>query len=332
MIRSALPRVVFAASVDTEEDNWIASRQNITVANIAALPRMHERVAAMGLRLTYFSAYRVVIDPSAVGVLRDLQAAGAEIGAHLHPWNTPPLDEPDAPRNSNLKNLPADLQHRKITRLTDQIVEVFGASPKAFRAGRFAVGPETIEALIRCGYSVDSSVQPWVDWSGTDDGPNFVGAPQDVYRLLPGRPVTESHSDGPLVEVPITSGFNRSPFSMWERAYRLVSTQTGRRFRLRALVTQTGMLRQVMMSPEGSRSTDVIALARHLVANGTRHLQMIWHSPSLVPGLTPFARSKDDVDQLYRSIADVVDALPSFCSPIFATVSETASLLANGAD
>src|SRR5207302_1313460 len=103
--------------------------------------------------------------------------------AHLHPWNTPPLDEPFVPRNSMLANLPARLQLAKVERLTDTLRRAFDAAPVSFRAGRYALGPETVAALIRCGYRVDSSVTPYVSWEGFDDGPSFVGAPLGPYRL-----------------------------------------------------------------------------------------------------------------------------------------------------
>src|SRR5439155_12482078 len=113
---------------------------------------------------------------------RGIQDGGhAEIAAHLHPWNTPPLDEAFAPRNSMLKNLPPQLQQAKLESLTAKLEEAFGAPPSAFRAGRYGLGPETVTALIRRGYRVDSSVTPWVSWQQDDEGPTFVGAPLETY-------------------------------------------------------------------------------------------------------------------------------------------------------
>src|SRR5438132_7323908 len=152
MTRSVL--VLF--SVDTEEDNWRPSRDGVTVENIRELPRLDALLRGLGVRTTYFTTYQVAIHEWAVAILRELQARGAEIGAHLHPWNTPPLDEPFVPRNSMLANLPARLQLAKVERLTDTLRRAFDAAPVSFRAGRYALGPETEAALIRCGYRVDS--------------------------------------------------------------------------------------------------------------------------------------------------------------------------------
>jgi len=324
MSASGLPRVILTASVDTEEDNWEPTRTGITVANIAAVPGMHARMSALGLRVTYFLAHSVATDLSAVAAVRELAAEGAEIAAHLHPWNTPPLDETMVPRNSMLKNLPAELQLRKIARLTERIAEAFGNAPTAFRAGRFALGPATVEALVRNGYRVDSSVMPWIDWRDTDDGPDFFGAPQHVYRLAADASVTSSSADGPILEVPLSTGFNRWPFLPWATFHRGLRTGVPHRLRLAGVAHRTGFLRRILISPEGGETRDMLQLARLLVSHGVEHLQIMWHSPTLVPGLTPFARTRDDVDLLYRKVEDFVHGLKEFAAVTFATVSETA--------
>jgi hypothetical protein len=87
------------------------------------------------------------------------------------------------PRHSMLKNLAADLQARKLRMLRDVLASATGQAPTSFRAGRFGLGPETVRALIDAGFRVDSSVTPWIDWTGFDDGPDFRGAPQGCYRV-----------------------------------------------------------------------------------------------------------------------------------------------------
>jgi len=322
------PTVLLSASVDTEEDNWVATRDGVTTANIARLPRMHERMSRLGLRLTYFSAYRVAIDPAAAAVLRELNQDGAEIGGHLHPWNTPPLQDAWSGRNTMLKNLDGGLQEQKIACLTDAIRDGVGSAPTAFRAGRFALGPETVAALIRNGYRVDSSVMPWVDWRDTDDGPNYVGAPMDVYRLSPSTPINRHTTDGGLVEVPLCAGFNRWPFQRWAAVFDALGKGLPARARLRGLAARTGFLRRIMMSPEGSSAAEMIRLARLLVSHGARHLQIIWHSPTIVAGLTPFARTEADVELLHRRVEEFVEGVARFATLQFATVGETALRLA----
>ena len=208
--------ILLVVSLDTEEDNWHRSRDGVTAENIRELPRQARFFERLGVRPTYFTTYQVTIDPCGADVMREVGDRGrAEIGAHLHPWNTPPLDEALSPHNSMVKNLPARLQRAKLERLTAALAEAFGQAPTAFRAGRYGIGVDTIPALVACGYRVDSSVSPTVDLRSTDDGPTFVGAPLTPYRLAPGRDICEPASDGPIVEVPLSYGFNRGPFAFW---------------------------------------------------------------------------------------------------------------------
>jgi hypothetical protein len=93
--------VLVIVSLDTEEDNWGRSRDGVAVENICELGRLARFFERLGVRATYFTAYQVAMQPRAVATLRDICAAGnAEIAAHLHPWNTPPLAEAFVPRNS----------------------------------------------------------------------------------------------------------------------------------------------------------------------------------------------------------------------------------------
>src|ERR1041384_5273221 len=108
-------------SIDTEEDNWQPRRDGVPIENIRELPRLDSLFQRLGVRATYFTTHQVAIQEWAADILRQLQDGGAEIGAHLHPWNTPPLDEPFTPRNSMLANLPAALQLAKLERLTETL-------------------------------------------------------------------------------------------------------------------------------------------------------------------------------------------------------------------
>ena len=285
---------VVIVSIDTEEDNWRPSRNGVAVGNIRELVRLGGFFDRLGVRPTYLVNYQVAIKPCAVEVLRDLGAAGnAEIGAHLHPWNTPPLDEAFIPRNTMLKNLPADLQLAKLERLTATLEQAFETSPRVFRAGRFGFGSGTVAALLHCDYRVDSSVTPFWNWEWLDAGPNFVGAPLDAYRLAPGDDVTRPAPNGELLEIPLSYGFSRGPFSFWDPTRRLLEAPPLRWLHLAGIVARIGVARRIVLSPELATTADMLTLSRRLLEHGVRHLQVFWHSPSLTPGLTPFVRSAD---------------------------------------
>src|SRR5436309_11197095 len=248
-----MPRNVFViVSLDTEEDNWNRSRTDVTVRNICELRRLAQLFDRLGVRPTYFTTYQVAIDPVAEGVLREVgDERRGEIGAHLHPWNTPPLREEFVARNSMLKNLPADLQLAKIETLTRALERAFGRRPRAFRAGRYGIGPDTVAALVACGYRVDSSVSPFVSLERVDDGPTFVGAPIKAYRVAPHRDVRvpAENGEGRIVEMPLSYGFNRGPFPVWDRVRRTLETPPLRWLRLPGLASRLSLGPRPSLSP-----------------------------------------------------------------------------------
>lgn len=323
------PGVLLIVSVDTEEDNWYRSRHDIGVTNIVELRRLASFLARLGVRPTYFTTYQVATDPRAADVMREVGTGRGEgeIAAHLHPWNTPPLTEAFAARNSMLANLPAELQLAKLQRLTAALEETFGARPRAFRAGRYGLGTETVGALMRCGYDVDSSVTPFVSWEAFDDGPTFVGAPLDAYRLAPDRDVKQPAPDGDLIEIPLSCGFNRGPFTLWGQAGRWLEVPALRRFRLLGLAARTGLCKRIVLSPELASVAEMLTLSRQLLERGVRHLHLTWHSPSLKPGLSPFTATAADVARFYATIEGYLERLSQMTPLTFATVSEAAAVL-----
>ncbi len=314
-------------SLDTEEDNWDRSRYEVTVENIRELRRQAKMFQRLGVRPTYFTTYHVATDPRASEVLRELGNGGrAEIGAHLHPWNTPPLDEAFSPRNSMLKNLPADLQLAKLRRLTAALAETFEQMPTAFRAGRYGIGADTVGALVCCGYRVDSSVSPFVSLEA-DDGPTFVGAPIVPYRVGPDRDVRQAAPDGPILEIPLSYGFSRGPFSLFDPVVRLFEAAPLRWLHLPGIAARIGLVRRVSLSPEFQSVAEMLTLSARLLEHGARHLHISWHTPSLKPGLSPFTATAADVDRLYATIEAYVERLAGLTRFRSVTVSEAAALL-----
>ena len=324
--------VVLLLSVDTEEDNWGRARSGVTVENIRELPDFQARCERLGLRPTYFTTWQVASAPWAAGILRDVAADGlAEVGAHLHPWNTPPVEEAFVPRNSMTNNLPPALQCAKLAGLTRAIAEGTGTRPTTFRAGRYGLGRETTQALIEQGYRVDSSVTPWVSWAGMDDGADFVGAPLGVYALDGTTDPRHAVAAGPLIEVPLSCGYTRWPFERWSRVHGALTGTALRRLRLAGIAARAGLLQKVTLSPEISALPDALRLAELLVAHGVPHLHLTLHSPTLRPGLSPFARSRADVERLHDWIARFVDGVARMARVEFATVGEAGPRLAGGA-
>ena len=325
-------RVVIVFSIDTEEDNWHRSRENVTVENIWELRRLASLFDGLGVRPTYFTTYQVAVDPGAADVMRQVTAGGrGEIAAHLHPWNTPPLEDAFVPRNSMLKNLPPELQLAKIRQLTDALEAAFDQTPRAFRAGRYGLGSETVRALLCCGYRIDSSVSPFLNLESLDGGPNFVGAPIVPYRLAPGGDVRHPSSDGALLEIPLSLGFNRAPFSLWDPVRRTLEGAPFRWFRLAGLAHRTGLLKRIDLSPELASAHDMLTVSRRLLDAGVPYLHVTWHSPTLKPGFSPYAATWADVARIYAAVEKYVEGVSRMASITFATISEAGAVLAQQA-
>lgn len=313
-------------SVDVEEDNWTATREGVTVENVRELPRLHSFLRGLGVRPTYFTTYQVAATPWAAGIIRELHDSGeAEIGAHLHPWNTPPLREPLTPHNTMTSNLVVDLQREKLEALTDQIRTVLGVRPTAFRAGRFGFGPRLVPSLVDLGFEADSSVTPFVDWTEYDGGPNYIGAPLHRYRIAADREPRKPAPHGPLVELPVTSGFTRLPFGFWSRVHRGLDAPWLRSLHAWGAVSRLTHVRKVVLSPESEAADDMVELSRRLMERRVGYLHLFFHSSSLRAGLSPFARTEAGVDRLYATIQAYVEALERMTSVRFVTASEAAA-------
>ncbi len=195
------PPIYLVVSIDTEEDNWNSIQNGITLENIRELSRHHAFLGSLRLRPTY---YPVLSAPWAAEIVHEIGADGnVEVGAHLHPWNTPPFEDEFMPRHTMLKNLPYNLQLARVEALRNAFEQTLGAAPTSFRAGRFGRGASTIAVLIKTGFRVDSSIIPFVSLEFAREGAGFVGAPMSCYAStaemltpvpeggVPGKPAAE---------------------------------------------------------------------------------------------------------------------------------------------
>ena len=324
-------KIRLVVSVDTEEDNWHPVPRGLTAANLYELPRLDAAFGRLGVRATYFVTYQVAIRAWVAGLLRDLVAGGrAEIGAHLHPWDTPPFDA-DGPRPPTMLNTyTLEAQRAKLANLTDALTAAFGERPTVFRAGRFGLGTETVRALIEQGYRVDSSVTPFLDWSRYDDGPSFVAAPISAYHLDGSGDVCTPVRGGPLAEIPLSAGYTRFPVSTWPRLGQTFRRPVVRRLRIPSLAARTGLVRRAILSPETNSVADMLAVSRRLLAGGATHLHLFFHSSSLRPGLTPFVNSRADLRDFYDRLERFVEGLTRLGPVSFLTVGELARELEAG--
>jgi len=194
-------------SIDVEEEGLFFGRYPRTppgVTNVNELSRLSFIPRDFGLPLTLLVTYQVARDPAACRVLAQWRDRyGAEIGVHLHPWNTPPfLDLPD-PEPVPSQRLPRGLLRDKFANLTDQVRAGLAVTPGSFRMGRFDAGPQVWSLLPEFGLEVDSSVAP-LTLKNPDH--RFFLAPADPFPLGNAGPEGSNLLEVPITMVPIVAG------------------------------------------------------------------------------------------------------------------------------
>jgi hypothetical protein len=302
--------------VDTEEEfDWSApfSRDSVSVRSIPAQARAHEIFNRFGAVPTYMIDHPVATDPNAVHFLRGLREAGkAEIGAHLHPWVTPPHVEEVNDRNSYHCNLPPALERAKLEALTAAIEAGFGARPTLFKAGRYGFGPNTRRILVDLGYEVDCSFVPHTDFSA-DGGPDFRGVP-DVPHWL-------DESAG-LLEVPLTVGHFGAMAGLGGRAAWLFDDARAGALRLPGILSRAGLVTRARLTPEGTPADEQCRLIEAMAGQGHRLFSLTYHSPSLEPGHTPYVRSAADLERFLAAIETVLAFFRDRMGGRFTTLSQ----------
>jgi len=280
--------------VDTEEEfDWQAplSREAVGVTAIAEVWRLQRLTEPLGIVPTYVVDFPVAATATSARVFRDLVSRRvAEVGAHLHPWVSPPHEEVVCNRASFACNLGAPLEFAKLAALTRAIEDGIGVRPRVYKAGRYGFGLSTADALENLGFDVDVSVNPHMDYRPIE-GPSFAG-----IRAVPAR----FGRKRTLLEVPCTTGFVGIARTVGEALHRVASK--AERLRGLGVLARAGVLNRVMLSPEGSTLTEMIAVTRALLADGVRTFALTLHSPTLKPGCTPYARSAADRDALLTTI------------------------------
>ncbi|WP_419809609.1 polysaccharide deacetylase family protein [Sphingomonas sp.] len=286
----------FTVFVDVEEEfDWSAplDRAHRATTAMRAFPAAHARFADASVGLTCMVDYPIATDPAAIDILRAVQADGrSAIGAQLHPWVNPPHEEQVGAFTSFPGNLPRALQEAKLAALTDAIEQAFGERPVAFRAGRYGLGPDTFALLAAAGYRLDSSVRPGYDYRG-EGGPDFRRSGQRAW-----------HTTG-LVELPLTTVFTGRLRTGGAALYAALD----RLPRGRGMFSRAGLLTRVALTPEDMPIAAVLEAIAVATGEGLPLLAFSFHSPSLVPGHTPYVRDAADLATFWRWWDRVLDRL-----------------------
>jgi hypothetical protein len=301
-------------SVDVEEQGLFSgryARRGAVVDNIGALERLAFVAEEFHLPLTLLATYPVACSPLGRRVLGGwAETRGAEIGAHLHPWNTPPICSPPPREPYPCRCIPPPLLAAKLEHLRRAVENGLGVSPTAFRMGRFDLCRNLLPLLPAAGFVVDSSIVPLRHVPGGADHFRFPGEP---FRFLGPAPLTEA----PLTMLPWIPG---SPRLVQALAVRLGPRAGGW---LRVAFRHVAA---VGPQPAWFPLTSMIAAARLQRLRGGRVMTLMLHSSELMPGATPMFPDARSVARLVRRLRRFLAWLVRFTPLEGITLSQVAAL------
>jgi peptidoglycan/xylan/chitin deacetylase (PgdA/CDA1 family) len=207
-------RPAFLITIDTEGDNIWSSPKEVTTENARYLPRFQALCEKYGLKPTYLTNYEMAASERFIDFGRDAIGHGAEIGMHLHAWNSPPITTLKAKGMPFLIEFPKSVIIEKVKFMTGLLEDRFGVKMTSHRAGRWAFNETYAQILLDHGYRTDCSVTPHVSWRETkgfedgNGGTDYRAFPAEAYFIdtsdisRPGR--------SQLLEVPMTIVADRS--------------------------------------------------------------------------------------------------------------------------
>ena len=291
-----MPTPSLIVTIDTEPDLPVRRQDtHETLRNIPELRTLQERMP--DIKLTLLVTQSVLEDSPSLKVIQDLKRDyDCEIGAHLHPEDTPPfLDSESRRRETSLLRLPADLRAEKLRTLVGAI-EVHFPRPTSYRAGRWQLSPSDFALLRDERFLVESSVTPYVSWQ-LEHGPDFSAHTPEPYRV-----------DGSLWEVPVTIGLNRgtalaglAPVRHYLRYFSHPANNL--RFPLSHVWNLGRPISPVWFRPTYTPLGALKRLGRAILKRSQLPvLNMMFHSNELVVGGRPFIRCQADVDRIVDRI------------------------------
>lgn len=297
----------FLITIDTEGDNLWSRPQTITTENARFLPRFQEICNSYGFKPTYLTNYEMATCPFFIEFGREVLKNGdAEIGMHLHAWNTPPIKpitKNDYVSQPYLIEYSESIMNQKIELMTKLLEDTFGIKIVSHRAGRWGFNEIYARFLVEMGYRVDCSVTPFVSWKHALGDPDQSGG-SDYYGF-PDRPYFVNLNDisGPgsssLLEVPTTILRNGQIFMGL----------------CPSLVRNLPIVRKVFnrffpplwLRPKTDSTRNLKEILVRALEEKRSYVEFMLHSSELMPGGSPNFPRDEDIEKLYRSLEELFE-------------------------
>jgi hypothetical protein len=298
-------RPAFLITVDTECDDAWSPEKKVSTLNARFLARFQSLCESYGLQPTYLTAFEMASSSEFKEFGRDLLLRGkAEIGMHLHAWNSPPLVPLTANDNAYhpyLTEYPEAVMREKIAFLTDFLEDTFGEKMTAHRGGRWAFNKTYARLLIERGYLADCSVTPGISWASHRGDPAQRGGPDYThFPMLPyfldlddlSRP-----GDSGLLEIPVTS------VELQARPVRALVRGLNRRS-LAGRVMRRAFPTLCWLAPTKQNMRHLLRVIKKCRSDRPC-VQLALHSSNFMPGGSPFFKTERDVEGLYECLNEI---------------------------
>jgi len=293
----------FLITIDTEGDNLWDSPRPIETKNADFLPRFQALCERHAFKPTYLTNYEMAKSRRYQDFGRDcLRRKTAEVGMHLHAWNSPPiqpLTEDDYRFLPYLIEYPKKLLVRKVDYLTKLLADTFGSKMTSHRAGRWAFNEYYAQTLAGLGYTVDCSVTPGVNWRNRLGDPKQNGGTD--YRGFPDHPyyldLTDIRREG-------SSNLLELPVSVLPKYSKLISLC---RRTINELKGRPKNNATIWLRPNGRNLRHMLRVLEDARRKQRPYVEFILHSSELMPGGSPTFRNKAAVETLYHDLTQVFD-------------------------
>lgn len=302
-----------AISLDVEEEGLFCGKypqsfdsQSSSLNNLTSLLKLRPFLER-GVKPTLFCDYAVLESHRLKNITRKLGEYGEfEIGAHLHHWHTPPIDNLAENRSfitqpaTNL--VPPDLMRQKFKNLFKKINNYFEKKITSFRMGRWDLHKWQWQFLQENDVLCDASVRPLHYKTDHGAGPDHFLASQDPYWLTKSDNLSKDIFEVPLTVVPVS-----------QKLPEILSESLKRNF------TKWGVLALLpVYHPLWLLKYTTI---RH-INRGGKTLSFTWHSSEMWPGGTPHLANEKQINKFLHKISKYLDWLESRYTIVYTTMSD----------
>jgi hypothetical protein len=314
-------RPAFLVTVDTECDDAWSRKRTVTMANAEFIPRFQALCESYGLKPTYFTNFEMAASPVFQEFGSDvLKRGAAEIGMHLHAWNSPPilpLTADDQIYHPYLIEFPEAVIRRKVAFMTDLLENTFGRKMTSHRAGRWGFNEIYARILVEHGYTADCSITPLTSWAAHLGDPKQRGGPD--YSRFPLLPYFLDLDDisrpggSPLMEIPVTA-MQLRPLAVQNFDLRLRKGSFASRALNRAFPARC------LMTPMRGNLGVIVRVLRKTIEVGRPCVHFALHSSNLMPKGSPVFRDERELEVFYDHLHSLFSTAMYHCRAV--TVSE----------